>query len=514
MRFEQNPRRSTSALLYDDNEKILDAMTDQQPLLGYTDIDDVGMRQSWYRRIYARYVVAIWVFLGFICLYMLRVNLSVAIVAMTVPQSLKNESVEACPSNTNDSSDNPTKHDKFDWNPRTQGFVLGAFFYGYTLSQFIGGILAERYGAKWIFGCSLLIAGILTLFTPIAAQTHVGLLIAIRILTGIFEGPAFPSVGALWGQWVPPLERSIIPPIAHAGKEVGVIITTPLAGLLCASNFLGGWPSAFYLFGFITCIWFVFWCFFSYNSPLDHPRCSEKERRYLMISLPKPKKLKTPWRSIACSLPFWSIAIVSSCIQFVYYVLLTSLPTYFATILKFNLQKNGLMFAIPYVFMMIVIVISGQLADRVRDRKILSTTVVRKIQTVIGGVGSSLFLVLVGYVGCSKVAAMFCITLAVSFIGFHSSGCQISHLDIASNYAGTLVGITNTLAAIPGIIAPYVVGAITNNNQTLHAWQLIFNLSAGVGLFGCIVYCIFFDGNEQSWNQSGLHEVPPNPVAE
>jgi hypothetical protein len=54
----------------------------------------------------------------------------------------------------------------------------------------------------------------------------------------------------------------------------------------------------------------------------------------------------------------------------------------------------------------------------------------------IGGVGSSGFLVLIGYVGCSKVAAMFCITLAVAFIGFHSSGCQISHLDIASNYAG------------------------------------------------------------------------------
>ncbi len=53
-----------------------------------------------------------WVFLGFICLYMLRVNLSVAIVAMTTPQSLKNQSIEACPSNTNDSSDTPPKVDQ------------------------------------------------------------------------------------------------------------------------------------------------------------------------------------------------------------------------------------------------------------------------------------------------------------------------------------------------------------------------------------------------------------------
>lgn len=42
------------------------------------------------------------------------------------------------------------------------------------------------------------------------------------------------------------------------------------------------------------------------------------------------------------------------------------------------------MFAIPYIFLLIVIVISGQAADRIRAKKILSTTAVRKIQTAIG----------------------------------------------------------------------------------------------------------------------------------
>jgi hypothetical protein len=42
------------------------------------------------------------------------------------------------------------------------------------------------------------------------------------------------------------------------------------------------------------------------------------------------------------------------------------------------------MFAIPYIFMMIVIVISGQLADHIRARQIMSTTAVRKLQTIIG----------------------------------------------------------------------------------------------------------------------------------
>jgi hypothetical protein len=55
MRFSPNTRRSTSALLYDENEKTIEAITDQHPLLGYTDIDDIGIREPWYRRINTRH---------------------------------------------------------------------------------------------------------------------------------------------------------------------------------------------------------------------------------------------------------------------------------------------------------------------------------------------------------------------------------------------------------------------------------------------------------------------------
>ena len=122
-------RRSTSALLLDENEALIDAFVDRQPLLDFNDSDEHDRRQPCYRRLYARHgqqasrltfgrvdktldaclVVASVVFTGFLCLYMLRVNLSVAIVAMTTPQSLKNRSIEACPSLTNDSSGTPVQ---------------------------------------------------------------------------------------------------------------------------------------------------------------------------------------------------------------------------------------------------------------------------------------------------------------------------------------------------------------------------------------------------------------------
>ncbi len=38
--------------------------------------------------------------------------------------------------------------------------------------------------------------------------------------------------------------------------------------------------------------------------------------------------------------------------------------------------------------------------------------------------------------------------------------------------------------------------------QTIQAWRIIFSISAGIGVFGCIAYCILFNGEEQPWNRT------------
>ena len=41
---------------------------------------------------------------------------------------------------------------------------------------------------------------------------------------------------------------------------------------------------------------------------------------------------------------------------------------------------------------------------------------------------------------------------------------QSNHMDLSPNYAGTLMGITNTMANIAGFVTPYVVGSIIEGN--------------------------------------------------
>ncbi|CAF1030866.1 unnamed protein product [Rotaria magnacalcarata] len=145
-----------------------------------------------------------------------------------------------------------------------------------------------------------------------------------------------------------------------------------------------------------------------------------------------------------------------------FYTLLTSLPTYFATILTFNLRQNGFIYALQYVAQFLMTLIFGSITDRIRARDIVSITILRKLQTILG--------------------AVVCCILSIGSLGLYSCGALISHLDVASNYAGTLAGITNCLGTIPDFVGPYVVACID--------------------AFGCVAYCILFNGDEQPWNRT------------
>ena len=65
--------------------------------------------------------------------------------------------------------------------------MLGAFFYGYMLTNFIGGRLAEHFGGRLVYGLGILCTGILTLLSPVCARLSTGLFVAVRLMEGLTE---------------------------------------------------------------------------------------------------------------------------------------------------------------------------------------------------------------------------------------------------------------------------------------------------------------------------------------
>eukprot|EP00054_Salpingoeca_dolichothecata_P009968 m.56136 g.56136 ORF g.56136 m.56136 type:complete len:506 (+) comp18714_c0_seq2:100-1617(+) len=482
--------------------------TEAAPLLS-SGLNPGPYKKYWVSR---RYALGWLGFFGFFNVYALRVNLSVASVKMA---------------------------SHFNWSSQTKGTVLSAFFYGYICTQLAGGWFATRVGAKYVYGFGVLTTTVLTLLTPVCAE-KTWLLILLRIIEGFGEGVTYPAMHAMWAKWAPPLERSRLCALSYSGAYLGTVFSLPISGYLAGSHFLGGWPSVFYVFGVVGCLWFVFWMIFASSSPATHPSICDEEREYIETTIREAQKdeqhIPTPWLAMAQSLPLWGLTIMHFCQNWGFYTLLTCLPTFLNDVLRFSIQDSGLKASIPYVALFVIALLAGKVADYLRETHILSTGAVRKLFNTVAYVFTAFFLVATGYTNSATIAVLF-LTIAQGMNGLAMAGFNINHLDIAPRFGGVLMGITNMVATVPGFVAPTLAGILApcalcsdkKNSWDGHyfegpnqcppsdkpvphdykpckvsdarsQWRFVFWISAGIFMFGTIFFLVTSSGKVQWWN--------------
>ncbi|KAK5646081.1 hypothetical protein RI129_004545 [Pyrocoelia pectoralis] len=427
----------------------------------------------WKRR---RYVVATMAFFGFFNVFALRAVLSIAIVAMT-------STTEVVPG--------------FDWDSKVQGYVLSSFFYGYIVTQVPGGWLAAKYGGKYIYGIGTAATGVLTIISPFAAKQSYYLFIVVRVLEGLFEGVIYPGMHAVWAEWAPPLERSRLAAIGFSGSYVGAVVCMVLSPFISTKL---GWEAVFYVFGCGAVLWFLCWCKVVADSPSNDRYISDSELSYIKNSLGDQQVsriVKHPWRSIATSIPVWAIIVGNFSDAWATFTLLTQLPTFMKDTLHFELASTGIMAGIPYLIMAVTTLIAGKVADCLIEREIFTITQVRKICSCGAIIGQATFLLAAVYL-LSPIGTTICVSLAVGIGGFVWAGYGINHLDIAPQHASVLMGISNTFATIPGIVAPIVAGYIVTT-PTESQWQTVFIITSCIQVVSAIFYGIFASGDLQPW---------------
>ncbi|XP_068416945.1 vesicular glutamate transporter 3 isoform X2 [Eschrichtius robustus] len=385
-----------------------------------------------------RYIIAIMSGLGFCISFGIRCNLGVAIVEMVNNNTIY---VDGKPE---------IQTAQFNWDPETVGLIHGSFFWGYIVTQIPGGFISNKFAANRVFGAAIFLTSTLNMFIPSAARVHYGCVMCVRILQGLVEGVTYPACHGMWSKWAPPLERSRLATTSFCGSYAGAVIAMPLAGVLVQYM---GWASVFYIYGMFGIIWYMFWLLQAYECPAVHPTISHQERTYIETSIGEGANLV-------------SLSV-------------------------------GLLSAVPHMVMTIIVPIGGQLADYLRSRKILTTTAVRKIMNC-GGFGMEATLLLVVGFSHTKGVAISFLVLAVGFSGFAISGFNVNHLDIAPRYASILMGISNGVGTLSGMVCPLIVGAMTKH-KTREEWQNVFLIAALVHYSGVIFYGVFASGEKQEW---------------
>jgi MFS transporter, ACS family, solute carrier family 17 (sodium-dependent inorganic phosphate cotransporter), other len=168
-------------------------------------------------------------FLGFMCEYMMRNLLNIAITQIARKVYI-NETIiqgEVCSNfddlnetNTNDENE-AFKEGTYEWSEFEQGFILSAFYMGYIITHIPGGILVEKFGGKITLLSGIVATSILTALTP--ASISLGgsnLLIVNRVVMGLCQGFIYASVFGLLSTWIPLRERTTMGIFVLSGIQV------------------------------------------------------------------------------------------------------------------------------------------------------------------------------------------------------------------------------------------------------------------------------------------------------
>lgn len=121
------------------------------------------------------------------------------------------------------------------------------------------------------------------------------------------------------------------------------------------------------------------------------------------------------------------------------------------------------MSALPYVFACALNILSSLFSDKIIQSGRLSRGGTRKL---FGSIG--LFVPLCAIIGLSFVTCQYPIVgiillvIGISFSAMCWGGGHLVNInDIAGPFSGILFGISNTIATLSGILAPYLVGVVT-----------------------------------------------------
>jgi len=430
-------------------------------------------------------MIGAFLMLGFANVYAMRVNLSMGLAVMVADLTVMRGGKEV------------QESAEFSWSTTTQGIIFSAFYFGYIITPLPGGHLARKFGGATVIGIAVGLNGVLTLFTPLAARMHVAMFMALRIAIGAAQGLVFSAGHALWSKWAPPLERSKLGTLNYAGGHLGIILIFYLSGYIA---YYYGWPMIFYVSGASGILWSLMWLLMVRNSPSEQPWIKKEEVEYIELSLAgdlQSKDVLIPWKSIFTSLPVWAIIVAHFTHGWGLYTMVAELPIFYIKRFNFNLNEATIASTVPFLVTFFVVLIGGQLADYLREQSICSTGTVRKIFTALGYVFPAVFFIAASYSSNSSIVRAL-IALGMGLNGLSICGYYVNHLDIAPPLAGVLLGVTDTIATVAGIVSLTLTGAIVQHHSA-EEWRTVFYIMDAVFLLGGIFYVLFASGEKQPW---------------
>jgi ACS family D-galactonate transporter-like MFS transporter len=378
------------------------------------------------------------------------------------------------------------------------GYLSGAYNWTYALCQLPVGSLLDRFGVRRIGRISILLWSL----ASFAAALTPGLtgFFGARLLLGVGEAPTFPANAKAIGAWFPARERSFATSLFDAAAKFASAIGVPILGILLLHI---GWRWSFAATGAISLLYLVlFWAV--YREPEEDTRLSDTERRIIAESqiIAEEHGPEMTLGTLLRRRKVLGLALGFGAYNYVFYLLLTWLPSYLSSALHIDLLHSFLYTGAPWLFATITdLVIGGWAVDALIARG-WNGPRVRKVVLVTGTACG------LGILGAAQAHTAFraltWISLSIGGLAAAAPvGWSIPSLIAPRRSVGRVGGIVNFSNQLSGIAAPVVTGYLV---RATHSFAWAFGVSAVYLVIGIAGY-IFLLGRIEPMDpmESGAH---------
>lgn len=431
-----------------------------------------------------RHFQAALTFFGITMSYMLRLNMSVAVVGMITSIDYK-----------------------VDLSSETKALVLSSMFWGYGLLQIPAGALGRRGYAVKLMAFGNLAGGLLSLMIPLAAMNfgYIGICV-IRFSVGLVQGLIYPNVHNVMAIWVIPQEKNSVVCIVQGGNMFGSLLSMVVSGYL---GYYYDWPTIFYVSGGACIIWGIIHATIGAERPESCKIISNEEQVFMKKSFQAEQKevqekmSKVPWKQILTSGPVLTISLTSWCSAWGVWTLITLTPTYISDVFGFNLGDNGLLSALPYLFCWINSIILSLISALIKKKTSIPDSFLRPFWSSIGLYGTSASLMILAFAPVTSTAAIVLLIISMSVTAAINLGHACNGLDLSPNFAGVIMSITNTTATLASILGPLVSTFLITDSSDMRQWRVVFILSAMIAFIGNTAFIFWGTTKKQPWDDLG-----------
>ena len=473
---------------------------------------------------HVRHLVLFLLLLCSLTMYINRTNLNIAIVPMTTGvisssiRSSDNETVVhyGCPAGeiTNDTSPRKEsahaafKEKRYDWDQVTQGKILGAFFYAYIIFMIPNGLIAERFGARWVIFVALAGPAVASFVVPFVTDYHYSMLMASRFLLGVFQSGFYPAAYGMVCNWFPLEERSVAFAVVDMATALGSVLTYIAAGTIVGH---WGWSYLFFIPGVIAFCVSLLFLLGTRNQPEQHPMITEQEVKVIRLVVDEDddttsaqlhiKALSVPWLGILTNASVLSTMLFKFSVHMITTFIYLELPKYLNEVLHENISNNGSINASINIVYVISMTVCGVVSEKLIQTGCMSRTVTRKVFSFFTGTMTAVSFALIPVAGCRSSYLFILLCMCTFFSGFYTGSDVPIVSEMTINFPATLYALFNTIAMSAGFVVPYSVGLVLDSYEDPTAgWPLLFYSCAGLSIFATIVFIMFAKAERQPFD--------------